>query len=35
VLRGPDFRARCAELPGYDATTAGEIVNVRTILSGA
>ena len=35
ALRGPDFRARCAELPGYDATTAGEIVNVRNILSGA
>jgi putative molybdopterin biosynthesis protein len=33
ALRGPEFRARCGELPGYDATAAGEIANVRTVLA--
>ena len=35
TLRSPEFRARCAELPGYDATAAGELVAVRTVLGAA
>jgi molybdate transport repressor ModE-like protein len=36
AIQGPEFRARCQNLPGYDAAGAGEIVNAKGFLaSGA
>ncbi len=35
AMRGPEFRAFCMDLPGYDANAAGEIVSVRDVLSAA
>jgi putative molybdopterin biosynthesis protein len=35
TLRGPEFRACCQKLPGYDATGSGEIVSAKAMLSAA